>query len=282
MIKLVADTNVWYRAVNDDSLELKNLKKIKRKIYIAPISILEITKGIDSSNFHYKKEIAKTIINYADGILDELPLHLAKIWDLQLKGYSFDWKNDALKHISEAPNYRALIDGYPSYSEGKIKKIHFSKFDELNKAHWKGWEKDTISALESRCPGYEIARSLGKTKFLKRNDLNRIEKELKSNRMEYMFLWAALTLSKQAVKKCNRFSENKFNREKLRVKKTLQPFIDAYIEYFIRCLGNFTPQANDYVDLFLFFYLQNNYRLLSYDDRWVRIAKKVCPNFLYQ
>jgi len=60
----------------------------------------------------------------------------------------------------------------------------------------------------------------------------------------------------------------------------LSAYADAYIEYIIGCATEFAPQRNDLGDSECFLYLQDDYRFLSSDVRWVKIARRACPSYL--
>jgi hypothetical protein len=59
---------------------------------------------------------------------------------------------------------------------------------------------------------------------------------------------------------------------------SLASYIDAYSEYVIRCATEMAPQPNDFGDCESFIYLQSGTSLVTSDDRWIRIAREVCPS----
>jgi hypothetical protein len=89
-------------------------------------------------------------------------------------------------------------------------------------------------------------------------------------------------LVQQAIKRNCRVSDLFIKNNTSRVKAEIMPFIKANIEYGLSCLTDFVPKPNDYVDLMVFLYLQNNMKLLTKEKRWKGIAKKICPDSLIE
>lgn len=58
-------------------------------------------------------------------------------------------------------------------------------------------------------------------------------------------------------------------------------YLDAYVEYIIRCATDFSPQPNDLGDSECFIYLQGTNSFLSSDKRWARIGRSACPNNVF-
>jgi hypothetical protein len=279
MIKIIADTNIWY-AIAEKRIEIFALKKKYKSLCVAPLSILEIVKGVTLKNFDLRKKVATAIINHADDVLDELPLHLAKLWGFQTKGYRFNWKKDLLKPFIAALNYSTLVSGFPDLKSGKIKALDMRVMNDLHETIWKQWGNSMIDWADTVCPGYKNARNNRKTKFLKKVNFNNLSKEFHKEKLkDLMTLWT-VELTSCAIARNFHVKNDYLKRNKNRIKKEIAPFIDTNIEYSLSCLVDSVPEPNDYVDLMIFLYLQGKMRLMTLERKWIEIAQKKCPSFL--
>lgn len=279
MIKAIADTNIWY-AIGTNRINIIDLKKKIGTLCAAPLSILEIVKGSTPNDFDLRKKAAIAIIEHSDEILDELPLHLAKLWAFPVKGYKFDWRIDCLEPYIRALNYSSLITGFPDFELGKIGVLNMKMMCELHRSAWDGWENAMLEWAEKVCPGYKDARIKGKTKFIKKEQLRKIARLFQKNKLKDILTLDTVELARHAIARNFQFIDKSLVKRKNYVKSEIMPFINANIEYGLQCLSDIAPEANDYVDLMIFLYLQDNRYLLTFENRWKKIAKKVCPDKL--
>lgn len=280
MIKVVADTNIWYE-IAGNIRDINTLNKKNIKICITPLSVLEILKGICESDFELRKNVAQTAYKYADEVLDEAPWHLAKIWGFPIRGYKRNWKEDYLKPILNIPDYSSMVKGYPDYILGSTKRINLESLRETHIKLWVGWEDMMITIIESICPGYRQARQEGKIKYLRKMELEDVKAFMQKEKFKNQLVRGLLYWTEPARKPRFVVDEKYIKQNINKVKKRLSPYINAYIEYNLKCMNEFAPEVNDYTDMLQFLYLQDNTRLLTSEIKWNDIARKTCPEYLF-
>lgn len=279
MLKVIADTNIWY-AIAENKIKIIEQKKKFSKLCVAPLSIIEIVKGSTPTNFELRKKVASVILEHADEVLEELPLHLAKLWGFPIRGYKFDWKQELLQPFTIPSNYSALVSGFSDFKSGVFRALDIAAMSRLHETIWKGWEYAMGNWADKECPGYKNARIEGKIKFLRKDKFAKINDKFQKEELRDLLAKGTIALARHAIARNYRVKNIHITMNKNRIKTALLPFIDANIEYGLSCLVEFAPEPNDYVDLMIFLYLQDNLRLFTLEKKWIKIAKKVCPKNL--
>jgi len=272
-MNLIADTNVWYDIAAGRRIPAK-LKSGGHTLHATPISFFEIVSLIDERNWEERRSACQAVLDHADSILVDSETHLASLCGQSTVNLKFDW-SDGFKATAQATSKTELESGVQNFTEGLVRKVNIPFLAAWRGYQWKDFEQKIIGVVDQYVAGYKDARLKNRMKqanATERADLAAIiqSADIQDGIYKTIFVRALLV--------GNQPNREPTPAELSTVKKQLQPYALAYLEYLARC-ATFAPQSNDLGDHECFMYLQDDMRFLSSDKRWIDIAKTVCPHF---
>lgn len=277
-MNLIADTNIWYnisRGLRDPSI----LKQNGRKLFAHPTSLLEIASKISNHTFKERKAAAQAVLDHADDILAHTEMHLTKVWNLESEYDSMNLMH-GFAAIAEAKNLSELENiGVVDYKEGVIRTLNIKLSNIWRTYHWQDFKNKVEDAIDKYKPGYKNARNQGKMFHMNKQEGGRFEKMIMHPSSQCAILFSTY---ERALKVLDREFEKPTQEQASQAYSLLEPYVEAYSRYLIKCATIFAPEPNDLGDLECFIYLQDQNRLLTNEKRWICIAKEVCPQFIFE
>jgi hypothetical protein len=264
---LVCDTNFWYELVHG-TRSAEKTKAAGHRLLVSPVAYLELVSKINHSNFSLRQAVCEKIVRHADGVLLVPDEQLAKLWGIPFKPHQIDWK-DAFQSVVDARDASHLQSGVLS-ADSRNNRL-------TNVAAAESWRRSTEAAflstlhakLDSFVPGYTAARTVGKTRFLKRPFADLLRVGLRQTDFVRLLL---IPTYYRALDRAGQLQAEPSSEQVDTVFPLLEPYIRVFIEYFIDAASQKTPETNDLGDLELFIYMQNSRRLATHDGRWIKLA----------
>lgn len=277
-MNIVTDTNVWYRIAAGQI----NPGDIKRggenQLCATPINILELISNVSDAQFSNRQNAIRSIIQHSDTILDDPETHLTHIWGFTNTQDLVLW-DDILTAVNNATDLNNLTNGVLDFAQRVTRRVNvnFAHFWRTNQ--WSDFRNQIENTIdEIILPGYLEARRNGEAIYLDQiqgQDTRNIlfSPEIQENTIIALYDRAIIALQDMGVILTPEQLILPTGESRVNSVFCLQPYIQAYSQYLFRCSTSYTPQNNDWGDLESFLYLQGENRLLTYDNRWIEIAR---------
>jgi len=275
-MNLIADTNVWYW-ISDGRRDPAVLKAGGNRLIAHPISILEIVSEIDETNYSKRQAAAQTLLDHADETLEDSESHLVRLWGLEPRTLEIDWR-DIVLAVAHSSSVDEITTGVVDATTERRISVNLPLMKSMRNAHWMGFRDTVVDALDVHCPGYKEARERGTRISIDPKDEPECKKVLRSSEFKRML---ATAIFNRALLAKDLPARGMTDEEYAVAAPQIKCYLDAYVEYIIRCATDFSPQPNDLGDSECFIYLQGTNCFLSSDKRWVRIARAVCPSNVF-
>jgi hypothetical protein len=275
-MNLIADTNVWYW-ISDGRRDPRALKTGGNRLIAHPISVLEIVSEIDVTNYGKRRAAAKALLDYADEIVEDSESHLVRLWGLEPRALPLDWRN-IVWVVASSSSVSEITTGVIDTATQRRISVNLELIKSMRDLHWTDFRDTVVSALDMHCPGYKEARERGTRIRIDPQDEPEYKSTLRSAEFKRMLATAIFNRALLAKELPLR---DPTDQEYAHAAPKIKCYLDAYVEYIIRCATDFAPQPNDLGDSECFVYLQGNNCFLSSDKRWVRIGRAACPNNVF-
>jgi hypothetical protein len=275
-MNLIADTNVWYW-ISDGRRNPSVLKAGGNRLIAHPISILEIVSEMHEVNYATRRAAAQALLDHSDEIVEDTESHLVRLWGLVPRAFELDWR-DIVFAVARSSSLSEITSGVVDPGTRRRLSVNLPAMKSMRDAHWRDFHDTVVSALDTHCPGYKEARQRGARIGIDQQDERAYAQTLRSAEFKRVLAIAVFNralLAKELPPREPTDSELAVAAPKIRC------YLDAYVEYIIRCATDFSPQPNDLGDSECFIYLQGSNSFLSSDKRWVRIARSACPNNVF-
>lgn len=273
-IDIVCDTNVFYY-IASSLVDPHKLKQNGCCILASAINLLEISSKLTEITFEERRNAARAVMKYVDKLLDDPESHLAYIWGLKRGPFNKDLF-EGFKAIANANNINELYTGVADFKEQKIRKVNLDLARDFVEYFGQTWVEDIEKAIEDIIPNYAERRKNNKMRYLNKRERFDFENFIS----DPIFYEKVLLTTKERINPYLKNIPSKHEIKKARQK--LKPYIKAYSRYLFKLATEFTPTPNDRADLELFIYLQKGRKLLTFDNKWIKIAKECSLNdFLF-
>lgn len=143
--------------------------------------------------------------------------------------------------------------------------------------HCNDFRDRVVEALDQHIPGYLKARTKGRSRQLGEEGGTKLAKAMRSVEVREFVVKSTFH---RALLVVDQDPREPTSAEYGHAEPLVSPYVDAYIEYVVGCATAYAPQPNDLGDSECFLYLQDDYRFLSSDMRWVKIARRACASYL--
>ena len=258
----VVDANVLYR-IQEKIISVTSLQSTYKKLYLSPITVFEILAKIYPDNFSKQQEIAKICLDNFE-ILPDPNIFLAEAWQLiKTNSESQEYWIDVLKNFIDTKSYK-----------------DFEKISEEYKKQKNESEIDFVSSIDEGkneiIPGYKEFRAQGKTLQPTKKEL-----ELFATRMLMpdSLIQIILAIYERTIRVAEKMKKIQLQRiitpQQL---LNVMPFINFYTLIRVAYIIHFyqrPPKLNDFADVEIMTYLGINCRILTFDEKWIDIAKIV-------
>lgn len=276
-MNLIADTNVWYW-ISDGRRDPIRLKAGGNRLIAHPISILEIVSGIRKESYEKRRAAAQALLDHADEIVEDPESHLVHLCGLEPRaGSALEWR-DIILAVARSTSVSEIAAGVIDTVARRRLSVDLRLIKSMHDDHWTDFRDTVVDTLDTHCPGYKEARACGTRIRIDGEDEPEYREILKSDGIKRMLAGAVFNRALLAKGLPPRLPTD---QEYADVEPSIKCYLDAYVEYIIRCATEFTPQKNDLGDSECFIYLQGSNCFLSSDKRWVRIARAVCPDNVF-
>lgn len=275
-MNLVADTNVWYD-IGAGTRNPAGLKSGKNRVIATPTSFLEIVSLIDDRTFADRKAAAQAVVAHADEVTEDCESHLARLWGLNVPGPKINWM-EGFRAIGQASSPDELTHGVTDFDARVVRTVNLSLAAQWRAYHWNDFRDQIQQALDGQIPGYLAARAKGRSKQLNKQNAQIFAEAMRSAEVRKFVVGSTFF---RALLVAGQQPRDPTNEEQRTAEPLVSPYVDAYIEYIIGCASEFAPQPNDLGDSECFLYLQDDWRFLSSDVRWVKIARRACPSWVH-
>jgi predicted nucleic acid-binding protein len=270
-MQLIADANVWYD-IASGRVDPQQFAVSRDDLFATPTSLLEIASGINERSFDERRRAAQSVLDHAAGVTEDTETHLGRIWGVPVQSATVSWM-DGFRAIASAASPTELESGVADFSARVVRKVGVNLAHEWRQFHWRGFEQDVVKALDDWIPGYQQARNDGKLKRIAKTDRDLFKEAMRSRDIRVMLTLATY----ERVRLADSQLPDPSNESTAEAEATLANYINAYVEYIIRCATEMAPQPNDFGDSESFLYLQPGKALVTSDDRWIKIGQVVCP-----
>lgn len=275
-MNLIADTNVWYW-ISDGRRDPLLLKAGGNRLIAHPISILEMVSEIDATNYGKRRAAANALLVHADEIVEDPESHLVRLWGHQPRRLTIDWR-DIVLAVARSSSALEITTGVVDTETQRNLSVNLQLMRGMRDVHWTDFRDQVVDALDTHCPGYKQARESGTRISIDPRLALEYKTTLRSDTFKRVL---ATAIFNRALLAQDLPPREPTNEEYTVAAPKIKCYLDAYVEYIIRCATDFTPQPNDLGDSECFLYLQGTNCFLSSDKRWVRIARAVCPNNVF-
>ena len=248
---LIADTNVWYW-ISDGRRDPVVLKTGGNRLIAHPISILEIVSEIDSANYAKRRAAAQALLEHADQIVEDPESHLVRLWGLEPRALALDWR-DIVLAVALSTSVGEITTGVIDVATRRRLSVDLPLIKSMRVAHWTDFRDTVVDALDVHCPGYKEAREQGTRISIDSRDETEYRKVLKSDDFKRVL---ATAIFNRALLAKDLPPREPTDQEYFNAARMIKCYLDAYVEYIIRCATEFTPQPNDLGDSECFIYLQ--------------------------
>ena len=262
-MKIICDTNVWY----DISRGARDPATLKMspgdELVLTPISALELISKITPKSFLDRQGAARAIVKYADSQVLDPERHLASLWGTSIGSLKINWM-DAIQALASARDLHSLSSGVADFGDGVIRSVDQVLATTWRTAVYDDFSNDMVTSLDPYIPGYSVARSQGKMVQASKELVAALRNGISNPQMVDFFIRAT-------------FVRLQLHVPTLTVPPTiptvaLMPYAMVYQEYYLSCCTR-APQPNDWGDLEMFLYCQNDTRLLTAEKKWIEIAR---------
>jgi hypothetical protein len=274
-MNLIADTNIWYD-IGLGGRDPGALKSGGNRLIATPTSFLELASRIDERTFPERKAAAQAVVSHADEIAEDCESHLAKLWGLQVSGPAMEWV-EGFRAIAQASSPAELELGVNDVDARVKRTVKLSVAAQWREYHWNDFRDRVVEALDQHIPGYLKARTKGRSRQLGEEDGKKLAKAMRSVEVREFVVKSTFH---RALLVVDQDPREPTSAEYGHAEPLVSPYVDAYIEYVVGCATAYAPQPNDLGDSECFLYLQDDYRFLSSDVRWVKIARRACASYL--
>jgi hypothetical protein len=185
---------------------------------------------------------------------------------------------DIIVAVIKSASVIELSTGVIDLSKHRRLKVDLALMKSLRDAHWNDFRDTVVDALDFHCPGYKDARQRGERIRIDPSNEAAYTAVLRSKEFKGFLAGA---IFQRALLATGLPARKPSDKEYTVAEPKIRCYVDAYVEYIIRCATEYTPQPNDLGDSECFMYLQGSNCFLSSDKRWVRIARAVCPDHFF-
>jgi hypothetical protein len=261
-MNLISGTNAWYN-IAEGLLDPVILKQDGRRLFATPINLLELASGLSERSLVQRRNAAKAVLDHADQIAVDTDTHLARIWGLNPIDLSIDWRNGFMA-IADATSLVQITRGVNDFREGVVRRVNVSLAQAWKTYHWGNFMNEIEDAIDSDLPGYKETRRAGRIVHMNQVVGGQFERKILSPEFRHSlligtYIRALLVVGERTVRPTAKQMD--------KANALLQPYLDAYSRYIVKCARVFAPHPNDWGDLESFLYLQGENRLLTEDQR---------------
>jgi len=264
--KIVCDTNIFYE-IAYRRIDPVKIKQNGNKILASPINFIELASFVNERNFEWKREAAKAILKYADEVLDDPDRYLASLWGIKLEPLNINWWN-YFKVIAEAKDIRQLEEGILDLKNLEIHKLNLD-FINLYRSYYKDFKRKAEEGFNSLIIGRSRLREKGKIKYLNKIESKKFKEVLEDPQIKrrvvsdtYKRIECYANQAKNIIYTDARISH---------MQRKLRVYIKVFLQYIFKLGTTFAPVDNDWGDLELIIYIQNNHKFFTRERRWIKI-----------
>jgi hypothetical protein len=266
-MNLISDSNVWYD-IAENRRNSVTLKQGGHRLLATPINLLELASGLSLKTFEQRRNAARAVLDYSDGIVTDTETHLLRLWGLNPPDFGIDWRNGFIT-IADSTTFTEIQSGVNDFTERVVRRVNVVLAREWRTFHWEDFMLKVEDVIDSELVGYKAARRAGNAIHMNQRQSQTFEAKVFSNEAQMSILFgtyfrALMVIDAPMVKPSP--------EQIAKAQPDLRPYISAYSRYLVKCASTFAPQHNDWGDLENFIYLQDDNRLLTRDDRWITIA----------
>jgi len=259
----VCDTNVWYD-IGAGMLDPAKLKLGGNRLLSPALNTLEISSNLDDRTLTSRKRASQAILDHADEHLEDPERYIGAIWGLNLPPLNFDWK-DVCRTIVASNDIAEMISGAQ-----KIMKVNTAAAQAWRKGFTEKFVVDVETVIRKYVPKYASRRANGRMDYLTGTaHIAKLHTDLN----------CAIVKESQILLTRTRASDHLTVEPNPPIQADidvatplLMPFVNAYLTFLEKVATVQAARPNDWGDLHCFVYLQGNRKLLTGENKWLKIA----------
>jgi len=243
------------------------------KLWATPINMLEILAGVSPNEWDSRRDAAKAIVTYGDGMAADPEVHLAAVIERRPPALDKIWL-DGAKALAQATSEVELLRGVSDFDDRVVRKAQPSIAAAAKAQHYEAFKSDIIKVCEHLVPGYKASVEAGtQAPVVEKPNRDKLRAFLASSEfIEEVFLTGL-------CKRYRLFGTSKIDlqsEDTFLARQDLDPYCRIYGAYLRELLTTRRkPDLNDWGDLELFIYLQPGTYVATAEKKWWTIADSV-------
>jgi hypothetical protein len=271
MARVYADTNIFYNLGAGRITKEQALGEAGRELWATPVNVLELVGAVVIKDWEARKAAANAILKYSDGMALDPESHLVMRLDEAKEVPQPIWK-EICKAIVNSANPKELENGVPDFVDRVTREVNVSLASATRSSHYDDFADNMAQVCDSLIPGYYAA-------YRQKQELPKLKHDDRTNLRHLVasapFLAAILkhgVLGRYQLITSRDFNMST-NEAAFRAIGAFTPYTAVYGAY-VRELSTAgrKPDPNDWGDLELFLYLQDNDFVSTSEKKWWLIA----------